>query len=43
MTLFTALWCTGHISAALFLWELRYPGQPIPMPKCGISARKDGP
>lgn len=43
MILVTALWCAGNLNAAVFLWNLRHRGEPIPMPKCGISARKDGP
>ena len=43
MTLVTALYCAGNINAAFFFWNLRHPGEPMPMPKCYISARKDGP
>ena len=43
MTLVTALWCAGHINAAIFFWNLRHPGQPMPMPKCPVSARQFGP
>lgn len=40
MQLITTLYCAGHIGGAVFLWNLRYPGQPMPMPKCPISARQ---
>lgn len=43
MTFVTALYCAGFIKGAWLVWNVRHRGEPMPMPKCNVSARQFGP
>lgn len=37
------MFCSFYIALHIYLFQVRHPGEPIPMPKCPISAKRNGP